>query len=172
MTTDAIKRWRTAQNQTSFNKFYKGSYEDEPKIKMYECVKDDEIKGVLFKILSAKLPDEEQYNYGNLNIFPGVCIPNVSPNNLAVKKEKEVFLYYYSWKSNRVVPKRNFNNNDGHNESMKISASECVIGTGRKAIPSIASSMKSITVLETYYEVLTTKGIVYIQKDLLCPYTK
>jgi hypothetical protein len=172
MTIDAIKRWRTIQNQTSFNKFYKGSYEDEPKIKMYECVKDDEIKGVLFKILSTKIPDEEQHNYVNLNKFPGVCIPNMPINNLAVKKEKEVFLYYYSWKSNRVVPKRNFHNDGLYNESVKISASECVIGTGRKAIPSIASSMKSKVELETYYEVLTTKGIVYLQKELLCPYTK
>jgi hypothetical protein len=161
MTTDAIKRWRQTQNQTSFNKFYKGSYENEPKMKMYECVKDDEIKGILFKINYEKVPDVFDFLIG---------YPNNSPTN--VPKEKEVLLYYYSWKTNRIGPKRNFNNKDSYFEQVKISANECVIGTGRKAIPTIANAMQSKTLTEIYYEVLTTKGIVYIQKELLCPYSK
>jgi len=169
--SSAIKRWKNKQNENNFNKTFKSSVENEPRMKQYECIKDETIKGKLFSLEADKfiigistLLFSTPINTPSPGIPVGTAwapIKNsvqTQPTNYAYQTNDDVDLYYYSWNSGNIGIKSSRNY-----QQIKIPANECVIATGRKLISSIKDAN-----LEELYEVLTTKGTGFIKRNNLC----
>lgn len=164
--TNAVKRWKSKRNENNFNKTYKSSADNQPRMKMYECVKDETIKGILFSLE----PEKISINISSLIFAPinpigipaGKSYSMPSPTSGYEYQYDSVSLYYYSWSSGNIGIK----NNKSY-QHITIPINECVIGTGRKLI----SGVKDADV-EELYEALTTKGTGFIKRSNLRPSIK